>query len=107
MPWTNNGHYIPSGSAPLDVEKSESGGREESEPSRSAELDLRDVPSPVNLLRANGLLRSLGSGEQVAVLTTNSAQCILEFKLLAAHTGHSIISESEDHQGYWFLFHRN
>jgi TusA-related sulfurtransferase len=64
------------------------------------ELDLRGVPAPIYLLRANNALGKARPGEQIEVLTDDSLRTILEFQSLAARTGHTLVDQSREEGGY-------
>jgi TusA-related sulfurtransferase len=69
-------------------------------PSLSRELDLRGVPAPIYLLRANVALGSALPGEQIEVITDDSLRTILEFQSLAARTGHTLVDQTRGADGY-------
>jgi TusA-related sulfurtransferase len=66
----------------------------------SHQLDLRGVPAPIYLLRANVALGKVLSGEQLEVVTDDTLRTILEFQSLAARTGHTLVDQSREADGY-------
>lgn len=102
MGWTDQGNYVTSAKSPLQAEWV--GSPEETKTVTS--VDLRGVPSPVKLLRANSVLVRGKSNEQFAFCTSGDPQDALDFNALAKVTGHALLKEAQDEQGCWFLFQR-
>lgn len=67
---------------------------------KSTELDLRGVPAPIYLLRANDALGKVGPGEQLQVLTDDALRTLIEFQSLAARTGHTLVDQTRESDGY-------
>jgi tRNA 2-thiouridine synthesizing protein A len=69
-------------------------------PDNPNELDLRGVPAPIYLLRANNALDKARPGEHLEVVTDDSLRTILEFQSLAARTGHTLVDQTREAGGY-------
>jgi TusA-related sulfurtransferase len=69
--------------------------REHPASTATAELDARDLGSPLPVLRAHRALRELQPGQQLRVLTSHP-QTVTEFQLLAKHVpGYELVSQEE------------
>ena len=64
------------------------------------QLDLRGVPAHIYLLRANVALGKALPGEQIEVMTDDTLRTILEFQSLAARTGHTLVDQSREPDGF-------
>jgi len=61
-------------------------------------LDTSGLRCPMPILKAKMALRSLHSGEQLHIITTDPAS-MADFKIFAAQTGHVLLQSSQQADG--------